>query len=205
MLPSQIFTIGHSNHPIDRFVDLLRQHSVTALADVRSTPYSRFNPQFSKQALERALRENGITYVFLGKELGARSEDPSCYENGKVRYGRIAKTELFRAGIERVKKGSDTHRVALMCAEKEPLECHRTLLVSRELEREGVPVTHIHGDGHLEAHRDAIIRLLGLVKLPTTDLFKSQGELIDEAYAKQEERVAYVDQQSESEASEATP
>lgn len=186
-------------------MDLLRQHGVTALADVRSTPYSRFNPQFVKQALERALRENGIAYVFLGEELGARSVDPSCYENGKVRYGRIAKTALFRAGIERVKRGTGMHRVALMCAEKEPLECHRTLLVSRALEREGIPVTHIHGDGHLETHRDATIRLLGLVNVPTTDLFKSQEELIDEAYAKQEERVAYVDQQREKEASASTP
>jgi uncharacterized protein (DUF488 family) len=205
MSQSTVYTIGHSTHPIERFVELLRQHGVTALADVRSMPYSRFNPQYSKAALERTLKANGIAYVFLGKELGARSDDPSCYENDKVRYSRIAKTALFHAGIERVKKGVGVHRVALMCAEREPLECHRTLLVSRELEREGVAVTHIHGDGHLETHSDAVTRLLKQVKLPASDLFKSQEELIDEAYAKQEERVAYVDQHRESEASEAAP
>lgn len=199
---AKVLTIGHSTHTIERFVELLRQHGVTALADVRSAPYSRFNPQFNKTALERSLRENGITYRFLGKELGARSDDPSCYENGRVRYRRLAKTSLFRAGIARVKKGMETHSVALMCAEKEPLECHRTLLVSRALEREGIPVTHIHADGRLEIHHDAMVRLLQLVGLPTSDLFRSEDELIEEACAKQEERIAYVDEAQTKEASE---
>ncbi len=199
------FTIGHSNHSIERFVALLRQHGVTALVDVRSAPYSRFHPQFSRKALEGALRENGIAYVFLGKELGARSQDPSCYENGRVQYGRLAKTSLFRQGVERVKKGINSQRIALMCAEKEPLECHRTLLVSRALEREGVSVAHIHADGHVESHSDAMVRLLGLVGLPATDLFNSQDELIEEACAKQEERVAYVDEHSAHEVTESAP
>jgi len=195
MPDSQILTIGHSNHPIERFVELLRQHDVTALADVRSAPYSRFNPQFNKQSLESVLREHGIAYVFLGKELGARSDDPACYENGRVQYARLAQTQDFKNGLKRVKKGGETHRIALMCAEKEPLECHRTLLVSRALEKEQVPVTHIHADGHLESHHDAMLRLLALVKLPSTDLFKNESELIEEACAEQEKRVAYVDEQ----------
>ena len=202
MSTHEVLTIGHSTHSIERFVALLRQHGVTALADVRSAPFSRFNPQFNKTALERSLRENGITYVFLGKELGARSDDSSCYENGRVRYGRLAQTVLFKAGIERVKKGMASHSVALMCAEKEPLECHRTLLVSRALEREGTPVAHIHADGRLEAHHDAMLRLLPLVGLPTTDLFRSEDDLIEEACAKQEERIAYVDEALAKEASE---
>ncbi len=205
MSTDSAFTIGHSNHSIERFVALLRQHGVTALVDVRSAPYSRFHPQFGGKALEGALRENGIAYVFLGKELGARSQDPSCYENGRVQYGRLAKTSLFRQGIERVKKGINSQRIALMCAEKEPLECHRTLLVSRALEREGVSVAHIHADSHVESHRDAMVRLLGLVGLPATDLFNSQDELIEKACAKQEERVAYVDEQSAHEATESAP
>lgn len=202
MNKAKVLTIGHSTHTIERFVELLRQHGVTALADVRSAPYSRFNPQFNKTTLESSLLENSIAYVFLGKELGARSDDPSCYENGRVRYGRLAQTALFKAGIERVKKGMATHSVALMCAEKEPLECHRTLLVSRALEREGTPVAHIHADGRLEAHHDAMVRLLPLVGLPTTDLFRSEVDLIEEACAKQEERVAYVDETLTKEASE---
>lgn len=202
MSTHEVLTIGHSTHSIEKFVELLRMNGVTAVADVRSAPFSRFNPQFNKAALESALRENGIAYVFMGKELGARSEDPSCYENGRVRYGRLAKTALFKAGIEQVKKGMATHRVALMCAEKEPLECHRTLLVSRALERDGVPIAHIHADGRLEAHHDAMMRLLVLVGLPANDLFRSENDLIEEACAKQEERIAYVDEALTKEASE---
>ena len=198
-----VLTIGHSNHSIERFVALLRQHGVTAVADVRSIPYSRFNPQFSRQALERALRDAGISYVFLGKELGARSEDPACYDNGRVSYDRLSRTDLFREGLDRVKKGAVAHKIALMCAEKEPLECHRTLLVSRALDRDGVSVAHILADGRLESHHDSLIRLLTVVGLPAEDLFKSQDELIEQACAKQEIRVAYIDEQAAKESTEA--
>lgn len=189
-----VFTIGHSTHTIEVFVELLRRHQVTALADVRSAPFSRFNPQFNKEELERNLKSNGIKYVFLGRELGARSDDRSCYDNGRVQYSRLARTELFRGGIERVMLGANEHRIALMCAEKEPLECHRTLLVARALDELGVPVNHILADGRLESQADAMLRLLDLVRLPREDLFRSRQELIAEAIAKQEERVAYVDE-----------
>jgi uncharacterized protein (DUF488 family) len=188
-----VFTIGHSTHTIERFVGLLRQHGVTAVADVRSVPYSRFQPQFNRETLAAALKGRGIAYVFLGKELGARSEDKTCYENGQVQYRRLAKTEAFRSGLERVRLGSGNHRITLMCAEREPLECHRTLLVGHELAASGVPVVHIHDDGRLESHADAMKRLVTLVGLPDHDLFRSQSELIEQACAAQEKRVAYVD------------
>lgn len=199
---SKILTIGHSNHPIERFIALLRAHDVTALADVRSMPYSRFNPQFTRKALERSLREAGITYVFLGKELGARSEDPSTYDKGRVSYDRLSRTESFREGIARVKKGAIEHTIALMCAEKEPLECHRTLLVSQALERDRVSVAHILANGSLESHHDSLIRLLGVVGLPKEDLFRSQDELITEACMKQEIKVAYIDERFSKESTE---
>lgn len=197
-----IFTIGHSTHTIDRFVDLLHQHGVNAIADVRSVPYSRMQPQFNREALMGTLKEHGIAYVFLGKELGARSDDEACYENGRVQYRRLAGTETFRAGLERVRTGSERRQIAIMCAEREPLECHRTLLVSRELVAAGTPVVHIHGDGHVETHVDAVRRLLLMLRLPEKDLFRTQSELIEEAYARQEERVAYVDEQFAHEARE---
>lgn len=189
-----VFTVGHSTHPIEAFIALLKQHGITALADVRSAPYSRFNSQFNKDALERALKEQGIKYVFVGKELGARSEDSSCYKNGRVRYPLLARTALFRQGIERVLKGSQDYRIALMCAEKEPLECHRTLLVARALDDMGVPIQHILADGRLEPHGEAMLRLLDLVGLPREDLFRSREELLADALARQEEKVAYVDE-----------
>ena len=189
-----VLTIGHSTHSLEAFVALLRQHGVTALADVRSAPYSRLNPQFNREALEQSLIAHGIKYVFLGRELGARSNDRTCYENGRVQYARLARTDLFRSGIERVIRGANEYRIALMCAEKEPLECHRTLLVARALAELGIAVQHILADGRLESQEATMERLLDVVGLPRQDLFRSRDELIAEALIRQEERVAYVEE-----------
>lgn len=189
-----VFTIGHSNHTIEEFVGLLKKHGITALADVRSAPYSRFQPQFNKDALERSLKAEGIKYVFLGKELGARSDDRSCYQNGRVRYPLLAKTALFRQGLGRLIAGAKDFRIAIMCAEKEPLECHRTLLVSRALDAEGVTVQHILADGRIESHIEAMLRLIDVVGLQREDMFRTQEEVLAEALAMQEEKVAYVDE-----------
>jgi uncharacterized protein (DUF488 family) len=187
-----VLTIGHSTHEQGRFIDLLQQHGITALCDVRSKPYSRMNPQFNREELEKALLEHGIAYRFLGKELGARSDDPACYVRGKVQYTRLAQTELFRYGIARVLSGmKDGFRIALMCAEKEPLECHRTILVARHLAALGVHIEHIHANGHLENHDDALARLARTFNLPEHDMFHSREELLADAYHRQEERIAY--------------
>jgi uncharacterized protein (DUF488 family) len=106
-------------------------------------------------------------------------------------------------GIERVRAGAMNHRIALMCAEREPLDCHRTLLVGRELTAVGVDVLHIHADGHLEPHADAMDRLLRQLKLPYQDLFRSHSQIIEQAYATQEKRVAYVNEQLVRETNEA--
>ena len=187
-----VFTIGHSTHPQEHFIDLLRQHGITALCDVRSKPYSRVNPQFNREELEQALLAHGIVYRFLGKELGARSDDPNCWEGGKVHYTRLAETELFQQGLRRVVRGmKEGFRIALMCAEKEPLECHRTILVARHLAALGLNVEHIHADGRLEGHAEALSRLARIHNLPEEDMFHSREELLAEAYRRQEERIAY--------------
>ena len=188
-----LFTIGHSNHPIDAFIALLQRHGVSAVGDVRSHPYSRYAPQYSRDPLKTALARMGIAYAFLGKELGARSPDPDCYKRGKVQYDRLARQPQFAEGIKRVTKGLEQHRIALMCAEKDPLECHRTLLVARKLHEAGLEIAHIHADGSLEDHRTLESRLLGVCKLQEGDMFKQREELISEAYAIQGERVAYQD------------
>ena len=186
-----IYTIGHSTHEVERFVELLRMHGITAVGDVRSHPYSRMNPQFNREPLKAVLGAAGIAYVFLGQELGARSEDRACYEGGKVQYDRLAKTELFRAGIERVREGMARYRLALVCAEKEPLECHRGILVSRHLEAAGIAVRHILADGSLETHAAAMERLRGQLKLPESDLFRTPQEVLEDAYRMQGDRIAY--------------
>lgn len=191
--PTLIYTIGHSTHRIERFVELLQTHGITALADVRSTPYSRFNPQFNRETLKQSLNEEQIQYVFLGEELGARSKDPCCYENGRVDFKKLTATASFQNGMERLQTGMATHSIAMMCAEKEPLDCHRTILVARELERRGITVAHILDDGSVEPHGKAISRLRRQLNIPEHDLFRSDAELIEETYLLQSQRIAYVD------------
>ena len=188
-----VLTIGHSTHALEAFVALLQRHHVTAVADVRSAPYSRFNPQFNRDSFADALDAQGIRYVYLGDSLGGRSGDPACYEDGRIRYDRVATTESFKRGLARVVHGAAKHRIALMCAEKEPLDCHRTLLVARALDERGVDVAHIHAGGGLERHREAMDRLLGILNLPREDLYRTREELIATAVSRQAERVAYVD------------
>lgn len=188
-----LYTIGHSTHTAQRVIELLRLHSVTALADVRSHPHSRINPQFNRESFSEQLKACGIKYVFLGLELGARTEDSSCYREGKIQYDLLARTDVFQSGLERARQGMTTHRVALMCAEKDPLTCHRAILVCRHLVSRGVDVEHILEDGRLETHEHALSRLLSEHGLADTDLFKSRDELIEEAYSRRGQQIAYAD------------
>ncbi|MBI3517409.1 MAG: DUF488 domain-containing protein, partial [Proteobacteria bacterium] len=128
MIPPPLLTVGHSNHPVERFLALLTRHGVTALGDVRSFPRSRFNPQFNRERLDAALREHGIGYVFLGDALGGKRDDVAARD-----YVAMAAAPAFQAGLARVREGAARHRVALMCAEKDPLDCHRFVLVCRHL------------------------------------------------------------------------
>jgi uncharacterized protein (DUF488 family) len=186
-----LFTIGHSDHATGAFIDLLRQHGVTALTDVRSSPYSRRCPQFNREALAAEVERAGIRYVFLGAELGARRSEPECYEDGKARYSLIARSPLFAQGLERVRQGAEQYRIALMCAEKDPLTCHRAILVCRHLRDSMSPILHIREDGRLESHEELESRLVNAAGLSEGDLFRSREELLEEAYDWQGDRIAY--------------
>lgn len=154
MAPDQavVYTVGHSNHSIARFVELLQAAGITAVADVRSIPRSRRWPQFDRARLQRSLRDAGIAYVFLGAELGGRPSDPALLHDGKPDYRRMAMAPAFRSGLDRVIDGAKRYRIALMCAEREPLQCHRFQLVSRQLHELGVTLRHILADGSVEPH-----------------------------------------------------
>ncbi len=157
----ELFTIGHSNLSIEAFVLLLQKHEITAVVDVRSHPFSRYLPHFNQSEIKASLSSVGIQYVFLGKELGARPEDLSCYDlSGKALYERIAATPLFSEGIQRLLKGGASYKVSLMCAEKDPITCHRTILVCHKMKDFNVQINHILSDGNLEAHQDLEARLL---------------------------------------------
>jgi uncharacterized protein (DUF488 family) len=176
---------------------LLLRHGIDDVLDVRSSPYSRYAPQFNQSVLDGMLcgvGEVGIGYVFLGGELGGRPADRSCYDaDGRIRYDRLANTDLFDDGIRRIMRGADERRVALMCTEKDPLDCHRALLVARTLVERGVAVEHILADGSLESHDAAMNRLMDGFKLPRDgDLFRSRHEVISDALNRQARRVAHI-------------
>ncbi len=190
-----ILTVGHSSHDLEFFSGLLALHHVTAIADVRSMPYSRYNPQFNRERLAERLKSSGIKYVYLGRELGGRSDDPSFYEHGRIRYDRLARTSCFRKGLERAVRGAEEYRIALMCAEKEPLDCHRTLLVGQELDSLGLDVAHILPDKPLESHADAMDRLLARFGLDDYDLINRdvpREERIKKAIGRQAEVVGHA-------------
>ena len=188
----QLFTIGHSTHEADQLVRLLALHDVTAVGDVRSHPYSGRASQFNRENLSETLRQAGIEYVFLGDQLGSRSPDPDCYIDSQVSYGQVAKSQRFIEGIERVLKGLQQYSIALLCAEKDPLFCHRTILVCRQLESYSVAIAHILSDGSLETQQALEQRLLRTCGLEEPSMFSTRVELLERAYDMQGKRIAYV-------------
>jgi uncharacterized protein (DUF488 family) len=186
-----IWTIGHSNHSARRFIDLLQGAGIDCVADVRSTPFSRRNPQFSQKALTASLKDSGIEYWFLGDALGARPKDPDCWDDGKVSYARIAASPAFQEAIHALIDESHAKRIALMCAEKEPLECHRTILVGRALAQRDTELAHIHADGRIEPQAQLEERLLYLAK-EHVDLLSSRDAALARAYDKRGQQMAFT-------------
>lgn len=152
-----LFSIGHSNIEQDQFCDLLVKHQIEVVVDVRSSPYSRYTTQFNRETLKAALEQHGIKYLFMGEQLGGRPVGEEFYDDkGHVLYYRLAEADFFREGIQRLRKGSNQYRVAMMCSEEDPAVCHRMLLISRVLTDSGEKVAHIRGDGSLQT--DAELR-----------------------------------------------
>lgn len=187
---TELYTIGHSTHPFGVFLELLGMHGITAVADVRSVPYSRFNPQYNRETLEKSLEDAGIAYLWLGRDLGPRGHEPNCYVEGKSPYPFIAQTELFREGLERLRRGMEKHRVAMMCAEKDPITCHRMILICRALRREHITIRHILEDGRLESLAGSEKRLVKTLKLEQRELFETEEDLVERAYDLQGQKFA---------------
>ena len=146
-----LLSIGHSNHRFEVLLALLKRHQIEVVADVRSAPYSRYNPQFNGRDLRLGLVEAGIQYVFRGKELGGRPEGDRFYDSdGRILYGLMAETNWFRSGLDRLCEGGSRYRIAILCSEEDPVGCHRYLLITRALSKRGVTVAHIRGDGALQ-------------------------------------------------------
>ena len=191
-----IYSIGHSTHSWERFRSLLSEHRITAVADVRTSPASRAAPWSNRGNLKRNLFDEGISYSFLGAELGGRPSSPWLYTNGVADYEKMARTELFKDGIDRLQAGSLAYRIALMCAERDPLECHRCLLVGRHMKDLGWVVHHILHDGDVEDQEQSETRLLNIQRINVNqgDLLADDRDRLTLAYRKQMQAFAYSEQ-----------
>jgi uncharacterized protein (DUF488 family) len=191
-----IFTMGHSSLEPERFLVLLREAGVQIVGDVRSRPQSARFPQFSQAVLENILRSASMDYLFLGEELGGRPDDPAAYyEDGRVNYRARRRSYAFTSGLERVLSLAEEKTIALLCAEEDPLECHRFLMISPELVAAGASPVHIRKDGSLETQEAAENRLLaahGFAGVAANTLFpEARAEALEKAYELQAERAAF--------------
>lgn len=189
----EVLTIGHSTLRYERFLSLLRGASVSAVADVRTAPYSRHFPHFNGDALKAELYLDGIAYSFLGKELGGRPKGPEFYCNGVADYEHMAGAEEFGRGLDRIVEGAKKYRIAIMCSEQDPLDCHRCLLVGRALAERGVAVKHILANGDVIEHAQIEDHLLEFTGRDKDDMFAPRGERLAAAYRERAKKVAFAD------------
>jgi len=159
---SPIYTIGYGSRSMKQFVEVLQQHELAYLIDVRSAPYSRYKPEFSKEALANELQRHGIRYVFMGDTLGGQPDDEACYVNGVVSYEKVEATVSYESGIKRLQAAFDQRqRVVLMCSEEKPENCHRSKLIGATLTKLGIPIVHIDENNEPQGQAEIIDRLTG--------------------------------------------
>jgi uncharacterized protein (DUF488 family) len=187
---AKIYTVGYATRTLDVFLHILKQHQVDVVADVRSVPYSQYHPEFNRENLRAELNRRRMRYVFLGDHCGARSTDRNCFRNGKVNFSLLAGTPAFQTGLERLVNGAQTYRVALMCAELDPIACHRGILICKHL-KQSLDIDHILNDGKLEPHADFEKRLLKIYGMDQADLFMNPEQQLEQAYQLQAEKIAY--------------
>jgi uncharacterized protein (DUF488 family) len=197
--PLSVLTIGHSTHAWERFATLLGGAGITAVADVRTSPYSRRYPHFNRDELREHLRRDGVLYVFLGNELGGRPKEPKLYSNSVADYEKMAKTAAFGRGLERVVEGAKNYRIALLCSERDPLNCHRCLLVGRALAEKGVRVSHILDGGNITTQAEVENRLLEFYDRGAHDLFLPHADRLAAAYRARARKVAFAQRPSPNE------
>jgi uncharacterized protein (DUF488 family) len=201
MAATRLYSIGHSNHELARLVGLLQSAGVTAVADVRSQPYSPRQPYFNRSELERGLHTSAISYVFLGSQLGGRPRQHQLYDDeGRVDYERVRATAAFQQGLDLLCQALETLTVAMLCSEEDPLDCHRGLLIAPALVERGIKPVHLRGDGSIESTAEFEERLLretgvgsgmldGLFAILISDA--ERARLLADAYRCQARRKAF--------------
>ncbi|HEX2934463.1 MAG TPA: DUF488 family protein [Bacteroidales bacterium] len=194
-----VYTVGHSNHQIDYFRELLEAHEINCVIDVRSVPASAYNPHFNKETLSNYLKYHKINYLHFGEEFGARHTEKELLDDfGKVDFDKVRQSEKFLLGVERLRTGlSKGFTVALMCSESEPFDCHRFSLISYYLVRNGFIVKHILKDKSVVDNSELESRLLKKYDkvIPKPTLFDSKvlspSEQLNMAYRFRNMEVAY--------------
>lgn len=190
----KIYTIGYSGHNMESFISLLMHNRIDVVCDVRSTPYSTYKPDFSRGSFRKHLNLANIKYSFFGDQLGARPKDRSCYVDGQATYQKISNSDFFREGLERIRKGSGMLNLALVCSEKDPIECHRAVLVCRNLDEVRSRIAHIHTSGNIESQDDFDARLVELHGLTPPPLLSTKNDWMNAvavAYQKQGDAIAF--------------
>ncbi len=177
--PIPIYTIGYGSRSIEQFIEVLQQHKIAYLIDVRSTPYSRYKPEFSREALAAELQRHRIRYVFMGATLGGQPDNEDCYdENGQVDYQKVKDTKNYQRGIERLQTAFDQQQcVALMCSEGKPEQCHRSKLIGASLDEQDISLIHIDENDEQQTQEKVIDRLTGgQLRLFGEDTFHSRKQ-----------------------------
>ncbi len=196
----KLFTIGHSQYTPEYFIKLLEKHSVNYVLDVRSTPYSRHAEQFNRESIHTFLDRNGIRYSYMGKYFGARPVELSLYNpKGYLDFEKVAQSERFNIGVENVILGLERgNKIALMCTEKNPIDCHRAIMVARAFDLKGIEVNHILSDGDIQTQRELDNRLLDMyfgdrkqLSIFNYNNVISDEEYIIQAYRKRNEEIGY--------------
>ncbi len=197
----RLLSVGYSNHDLDAFLALLAGAGVTAIADVRSSPFSRYQPPFNGPQLAPALERRGIAYVFLGEQLGGRPAPPELYDKeGRVDYERVRATDFFQEGLDRLARGARDFVVAMMCGEEDPLDCHRGLMITPALVQRGILPGHLRKGGAIETTEAMERRLLRETHVGEGEwngMFADQlsaedwRELLADAYRKMARRKAH--------------
>lgn len=201
-LSNVIYTIGHSRISLEEFLDLLKKYRINCIVDVRSTPYSQFASQFNKENLKFFLKNKNMKYLYMGKEFGARREEKTLYdEKGDLDFVKTAESKLFSEGVDRVAKGIEKgYEIAFMCAEKEPMDCHRAIMVGRKFSELGYDIIHILHDSTNISQKELEQRLLNKY-FPNRDqvsiftlldkVSEDEGALICKAYKCRNSEIAY--------------
>jgi uncharacterized protein (DUF488 family) len=189
---NELFTIGYADFSISEFLFILKKNKINVVVDVRSAPYSSFKPDFNRERLKLLLNEHKLHYLFLGEYCGARTEDSKCYINNKVDYGLLSKSHNFQLGLRRIKNGIQKYRIALMCAENDPITCHRNILICKNLKSPQLEIKHIIAPDLTELNEKTEERLLNLFYNQQNELFSNRDDLIEEAYYIQGKLIAYT-------------